>query len=188
MTDGWVGEVVRAPDLIGPLVGYRTWTVAFHDGVPQLASVLHQTVHWPSAAELRAQHLGGGGLRDPHEAPISGCQCGIYAWDTAEHLMNRGGGAWLGHRTADPPSILAPFRFLGNRQPGPRTQDVLSGMDIKVAGRVALWGRVYRHTYGFRAEFARPTGLVAPSGGSRALVEALANGYRLDLLPSLEAA
>jgi hypothetical protein len=186
MTDGWVGEAIHAPDLIGPLFGYRTWTVTLQDGEPRLASVLHQTVYWPTSYELRAQHMGGGNLRNSHDAPLTGCQCGIYAWDTADRLRLRGGGAWLGHSDGTSPSLLVHLRLLG-RKPDPQIPE-LSGVEIKVAGRVALWGRVFRHTYGYRAEYAKAVALVAPSGASRPLLEALARSYRLDLLPSIEAA
>lgn len=185
MTDGWVGEAIQAPDLMGPLFGFRTWTVAFRDGEPSLASVLHQTVYWPQTSELRAQHMGGGGLRNSHDAPLTGCQCGIYAWDTAERLRLRGGCAWLGHSDGTSPSLLISLKLLGRKS---APEGFASGMEIKVAGRVALWGKVFRHTYGFRAEFAKPVALVAPSGSSRPLLEALAGVYGLDLLPSIEAA
>jgi hypothetical protein len=78
--------------------------------------------------------MGGGNLRNSHDAPLTSCQCGIYAWDTAKR------------------------------------------------------GKVFRHTYGYRAEYAKPVALVAPSGASRPLLEALARSYRLDLLLSIEAA
>lgn len=187
MTDGWVGEAIQAPDLMGPLFGFRTWTVAFQAGQPFLASVLHQTVCWPVSSELRAQHMGGGGLRNSHNAPLTGCQCGIYAWDTAERLRLRGGGAWLGHGDGTSPSMLVPLKLLGRKQLA-QPQDLPPGVEIKVAGRVALWGRVFRHTYGYRAEYARPVALVAPSGSSRPLLEALARSYHLNLLSSIEAA
>jgi hypothetical protein len=185
VTDGWVGEAIQAPDVIGPLFGFRTWTVAFRDGEPSLASVLHQTVHWPQTSELRAEHMGGGGLRNSHDAPLTGCQCGIYAWDTAERLRLRGGGAWLGHSDGTSPSLLISLKLLGRKS---APEGVASGVEIKVAGRVALWGKVFRHTFGYRAEFAKPLALVAPSGSSRPLLEALAQTYGLDLLPSIEAA
>ena len=186
MTDGWVGEAIQAPDLIGPLFGYRTWTVTLRGGDPFLASVLHQTVYWPARSELRAEHMGGGGMRTSHDAPLTGCHCGIYAWDTAERLRMRGGGTWLGQGDGTSPSLLVPLRLLG-RKPAAETRDI-SGVEIKVAGRVALWGKVFRHTYGYRAEFAKPVALVAPRGAGRPLLEALARSYRVDLLPSIEAA
>ena len=186
MTDGWVGEAIQAPDLIGPLFGYRTWTVTLRGGDPYLASVLHQTVYWPARSELRAEHMGGGGMRNSHNAPLTGCHCGIYAWDTAERLRMRGGGTWLGQGDGTSPSLLVPLRLLG-RKPAAETRDI-SGVEIKVAGRVALWGKVFRHTYGYRAEFAKPVALVAPRGAGRPLLEALARSYRVDLLPSIEAA
>lgn len=63
----------EAPDLIEPVVAFRKWRVV--DG--RLRS-LYEPVFWLDAmqqAECRAPHRG----YPPHDAPQTGCTCGIYA-------------------------------------------------------------------------------------------------------------
>jgi len=64
---------VEAPDLIDPVVAFRNWRVV--DG--RLRSV-YEPVYWldpMQRADCRAEHRG----HPPHDAPASGCTCGIYA-------------------------------------------------------------------------------------------------------------
>jgi hypothetical protein len=64
---------VEAPDLIDPVVAFRNWRVV--DG--RLRSV-YEPVFWldpMQRADCRAEHRG----HPPHDAPASGCTCGIYA-------------------------------------------------------------------------------------------------------------
>jgi hypothetical protein len=66
-------DIVEAPDLIEPVVAFRKWRVV--DG--RLRS-LYEPIFWldpMQQAECRAHHRGN----PPHEAPQSGCSCGIYA-------------------------------------------------------------------------------------------------------------
>jgi hypothetical protein len=66
-------DLLEAPDLIEPVVAFRKWRVV--DG--RLRS-LYEPVFWldpMQRADCRAQNRGN----PPHEAPHSGCTCGIYA-------------------------------------------------------------------------------------------------------------
>jgi hypothetical protein len=72
-------DIVEAPDLIEPVVAFRKWRVV--DG--RLRS-LYEPIFWldpMQQAECRAQNRGN----PPHEAPRSGCSCGIYASHTPDY-------------------------------------------------------------------------------------------------------
>jgi len=74
---------VIVPDYVEPTVGWRVWH-AVDDGVStSLLSVVHKTF-WPRCAPLEATcrcfRLSVWPFRRTrHEAPASGCTCGIYA-------------------------------------------------------------------------------------------------------------
>jgi hypothetical protein len=64
---------------LDPILGWRVWKVAHG----RLYSTVFGTL-WPERARLEARcGLGGrsspGGLRGVHDAPLRGCDCGIYA-------------------------------------------------------------------------------------------------------------
>jgi hypothetical protein len=67
-----MSEVVAAPDLIEPVVGFRQWRVD-----AQGLKSLHVEERWTTATlESRCvldNHPGG-------SAPVPGCCCGVYAW------------------------------------------------------------------------------------------------------------
>jgi hypothetical protein len=72
-------DAVEAPDLIDPVVAFRKWRIV--DG--RLRS-LYEPVFWldpMQRADCRAEHRG----HPPHEAPQSGCTCGIYASHEADY-------------------------------------------------------------------------------------------------------
>jgi len=76
--------VSAAPDLVGPLVGFRSWRVAngrlISPYVPCRweGRVLHAEC-WDANRSLQG---GRGWLAEPHESPDEACQCGIYAYDS----------------------------------------------------------------------------------------------------------
>ena len=83
-----------------PVRGWRVWRIA--DG--RLYSTVFGTL-WPDRARLEARcGLGGrsspGGLRGVHDAPLRGCDCGIYA------LKSRADALFLARQiTNDPVAI-----------------------------------------------------------------------------------
>ena len=63
----------EAPDLVEPVVAFRKWRVV--DG--RLRS-LYEPIFWMDALQQASCHAAHRGT-PPHEAPQSGCSCGIYA-------------------------------------------------------------------------------------------------------------
>lgn len=126
------------PDAVTPLVGWRAWSVR---GLPALRLVsVFSYVSWLPGhnvvvAECRPDaNLHGWQWRDLTacpEAPTPGCNCGI-------------------HACADPSSDVLHEAIACS----------LASVHGGAVGRVALWGRVVQHEDGFRAQYARLTGLV----------------------------
>lgn len=65
-----------------PVLGWRYWQLR-PDGL--LRSVTHRRVVWHPGQSLRARCLIGG-----HDAPASGCACGVHAEPTLETLRAEG--------------------------------------------------------------------------------------------------
>ncbi len=82
----------RAPDLAGPILGWRVWRIAV-DG--ELVSA-YTPAGWPARAPIVArcyEHPG------QHEAPDEQCACGVYACDDANAALfyaHRSGSAVVG--------------------------------------------------------------------------------------------
>lgn len=82
----------RAPDLAGPILGWRVWRIAV-DG--ELVSA-YTPAGWPARAPIVArcyEHPG------QHEAPHEQCVCGVYACDDANAALfyaHRSGSAVVG--------------------------------------------------------------------------------------------
>ena len=82
----------RAPDLAGPILGWRVWRIAL-DG--ELVSA-YTPAGWPARAPIVArcyEHPG------QHEAPHEQCVCGVYACDDANAALfyaHRSGSAVVG--------------------------------------------------------------------------------------------
>mgnify|MGYP006285002167 FL=1 len=130
--DGFV-----VPDLIEPIVGYRSWTVRVHpSGEPRLCSPYRRHVwqprqahhavcgvtNWTSPIGIRPAR----GAPPVHEAPAEGCTCGVHAWRSeSAALMD----------AADTRGLRA------------------------VSGSLAMWGTVLRHERGYRSAFGYPESL-----------------------------
>ncbi len=125
------------PDLIEPVLGYRSWTVRIHpSGEPRLCSPYRRTVWAPGTPEqahcssrIVATAVGFrqiGPPDGPHTAPGDGCTCGVHAWRLEDAALADAAGA--------------------------------KGLRA-VTGDVALWGVVLRHERGWRAERAYPSAL-----------------------------
>ncbi len=125
------------PDLVEPIIGYRSWTVRVHpSGEPRLCSPYRRSPWTPG--EAHRAHCSSKvvataiGLRSvvppdgPHDAPGEGCTCGVHAWRVAQTALLDAAGS-RGLRA--------------------------------VTGDAALWGVVLRHERGWRAEQAYPTAL-----------------------------
>src|SRR4051794_26828540 len=82
----------RAPDLAGPILGWRVWRIAV-DG--ELVSA-YTPAGWPGRAPIVARCYEHPGR---HEAPFEQCVCGIYACDDANAALfyaHRSGSAVVG--------------------------------------------------------------------------------------------
>lgn len=130
------------PDLIEPVVGWRTWRIwrplSASYACPTFSSVILDTP-WTPRREITAEHSFdlGAKCRGLLE---SACSCGIYAFrDPAEAF-----GYSIGVR------------------------DRLPCMAAEVAvGTVGLWGRVIECERGFKAQFAYPRHIYLPATISR---------------------
>jgi hypothetical protein len=84
---GMGAEAVRTPDLIEPVVGFRSWRI---DDDFLLSPSTDEW--WPPGTELAARCLRGTHLE---QAPAHDCDCGIYAyyeaWTTATWYATRPG-------------------------------------------------------------------------------------------------
>ncbi|HUW00880.1 MAG TPA: hypothetical protein VMW08_00885 [Acidimicrobiales bacterium] len=167
------GEGFRVPDVPEPIVGYRWWVRAGGQGHPLLLSP-RTRLPWRPGEPTRAfcvpgSHNGG---RDaacsrcpcPGDAANhDGYGCGLYAYRSLKALL---------HEIEFPTHKLGVFN---------------SGWQV-VVGQVELWGDVYEHVKGYRAQFARPSKLfVYPPPGDHqsidpALIAELADG--IDMAPS----
>ena len=148
--------MLRPPDGIVPLVGYREWSIRREsDGLPpRLLSLFHPTT-WPhdrpfSAVCLRPITWPERVTPPVHEGvPDESCQCGIYAFRRPE------------------------FESL-NGAAGPKVRGIVFG-----------WGRYILGTLGWRTQFARLVALLE-SGDDPGPVGELAERYRVEVIPHLE--
>jgi hypothetical protein len=76
--------VTAAPDLVAPVVAFRSWRLAGEQLMSPFipcrweAGVMHATCFDANRTLTR----GVGWLGEPHESPHEACQCGIYAYHT----------------------------------------------------------------------------------------------------------
>jgi hypothetical protein len=138
-------EAPSAPDLIEPLVGYRSWMYELlPDGV-RLHSLASSRDAYPwTGASRRWVTASCIAVPDDveHAAPQEGCTCGFYSWKKQ---------ACLG----DLRSCLS------------ADGDLSVGM---VHGRVELAGKVIEHKGGYRAEQARIAELIAAPDDARGTI------------------
>ncbi len=136
---------MKAPDLIEPVVGWRTWIVEGGD-VPLLRSPQRETQVWAPGRAFSAVCLAvpnltkpeGRGWRRSHLPPIESCTCGVYATKSKE------------------PS----YASATNIKPVPWVAAL--GVRSLVYGQVALWGTVVEHQDGYRGEYAYPRRIIVP--------------------------
>jgi hypothetical protein len=138
---------------VEPMCGWRAWQVVEGKDGPTLASWWLGTL-WPAHRELQAAcHVHG-------SQPAAYHVCGIHAFaareDAVAYARGRREGPLLFART--------PARSLG----------------IAI-GRVSGWGRVVRHTRGWRSQFAYPFDLYLLTG-SRDLARSLADRYAVETM------
>jgi hypothetical protein len=135
------------------LRGWRAWQVVEGREGPTLASWWLGTL-WPARQELTAGcHMHG-------SRPAAHHACGIHAFGTRQRAL-----ALVADRSAMPLLFArTPARSLGI-----------------VVGRVSGWGRVVRHTHGWRSQYAYPFDLELLSG-DHALARRIADRYAVETL------
>jgi hypothetical protein len=138
------------PELVAePIIGWRVWRVQVEDPI----TLDRTTMQWMSRrwqkgedpfTPLVTPFLVGVGYREAwtpgedmaaaclnpahaHEAPARGCLCGVWAFKHPQRMLAKLSD-FIGH------SASAPVAF----------------------GEVELWGRIHEHTWGWRAQYARP--------------------------------
>jgi hypothetical protein len=180
VTDSWVGGPVRVPDYPEPVTGFRAWSIGEVDGLAYLTSLTHLSVPWPTDGPIVAEHVGipryGAGA-DPGE-PARILQ---RADDTKYNLF---------HLREKPP--VPPVEGCVCGVYARKTADALEEAwyfsalpgKTKVVGEVRLWGKMWEHELGWRAQFARPAALyyVKWGGHPRELVEAMAARYAVSVV------
>lgn len=148
-----------APDYLEPVVGWRSWVVVEHEGALRLRSVVFKAV-WTPRVELRATCERAARrfrLRvrrlQPHDAPIAGCECGIYGANDAESA--------------------AGYFYLYS--------DLLRrAVRHRVIGTVDMWGTIVEAERGWRSSCAYPKEIYVPTREPRGrLVDAEEIAVRL---------
>jgi hypothetical protein len=155
--------MTRAPDVIGPLVGWRAWYVKETDEGWRLSSI-HYSEPWPAGRQLEAEchrsryvATANESTHARHEAPGKRCLCGVYAAKEVEQAKQY---------------FVASYAGPEGVPPGP---DYVH----RAVGQVSLWGRVLDCTLGYRASIAYPARLWIPTrrpDGEHIDVEAVALG------------
>lgn len=167
--------MTRAPDVIGPLVGWRAWYIRDTAEGWRLFSI-HYSEPWPAGRRFEAAcHRGRyvstaeESTHARHDAPGRQCLCGVYAAKDVEQAKQYLVPSYAG--------------LEGGLPPGP---DYIP----RAVGQVNVWGRVLDCPLGYRASSAYPARLWIPTrrpDGKRVDVEAvaldlLAYGVPVDLL------
>lgn len=153
--------MTRAPDLIGPLVGWRAWYVRETDEGWRLCSI-HYAEPWPVGQRLealchRSRYVStkNESTHARHDAPGKRCLCGVYAAKELELAKQY---------------LVPTYNSPEGVPPGP---DYVH----RAVGQVSLWGRVLDCALGYRASIAYPARLWIPTrrpDGEPFDVEALA--------------
>jgi hypothetical protein len=134
----------RAPDAIEPITAYRLWLA---DRAGNLSSLGSRSA-WPPETWIQAECLF-----KPHDAPVAGCSCGIYAKKDLEGVVA------LSIRLF--PWMWSSANRGAVRAPTPTT---LLRKRVGILGKVELAGKVIEHDGGYRAERARIAEIVALPG------------------------
>lgn len=135
-----------------PLLGWRAWQVVDGKDGPKLESWCHGTT-WPARQELRSRCYVHG------SRPAVEHFCGIHAFAERDDAVSYA-------------SSVDGRLLLFNRRPG-------DALGIAV-GRVSCWGRIVRHSHGWRSQFAYPYDLFLLSG-DQALARSLSRRYAVDV-------
>jgi hypothetical protein len=136
----------RAPDVLGPLVGWRVWHIRPTDEGWRLFSLHYAGEPWPVREPVVASCLKSRYVRSTaridhsrHTAPTKGCLCGIYVARELDQLRQY-------VVTASQPALMARTSYYTHR----------------AIGLVHVWGNVVECSQGWRAARAYPARLWLP--------------------------
>lgn len=132
---------MRVPDYVDPAVGYRMWNVSQLDDRWYLSSATTLGVMWPTDGPLRAQHIGDG---------AKWLALNIYHLAEEDPVVPVRGCACGIYAYNDPDRLKTAAEGVVFR---------------RVFGEVALYGKVWEHETGYRAELARVRALWYVPGG-----------------------
>lgn len=134
----------NAPDLIGPILGWRAWCVRETEEGWRLYSI-HYGEAWPVRNDLtawcyRSRYLSTANniSHNRHIAPTKDCFCGIYGANEFAQVRQYVIASYLSCETVPPDYVH------------------------RVVGQVSLWGRVVQCSQGYRAGNAYPARLWLP--------------------------
>ena len=146
----------RAPDAIEPITAYRVWLA---DRAGNLSSLGPRRA-WPPETWMQAECRF-----TPHDAPVAGCSCGIYAKKDLDGVVA------LSIR-------MFPWMWSSANRGAARalTPTTLLRKRVGILGKVELAGKVIEHDGGYRAERARIAEIVALPGFAR-WTEAVSKRY-----------
>jgi hypothetical protein len=165
-----IGRWAQAPDLIGPIVGYRGWRYSMSERGVHLFAFSHipedrsAKNDWEGAWSYWVTASCRYALEPTHVAPDEDCTCGFYATKSADDVA--GFAAVASH---------------------PQAGDSLQGEgeDGAVLGRVLLAGKVIEHASGYRAERARIAELI-PTTTDGGITRSLASRLELPVGPTMD--
>ncbi len=148
------------PDQLEPLTGYRSWRVGLDAANKPMLWSMYQGYEWKPPM-ITAECVNRSTWRlpfaryKPHDepAPVAICTCGVYAMNSPN--------------PPDHPTSLA--HLIVSSQPGtkvrPAWPDEMATRTTStmffVRGQVAGWGHFIEGEYGWRAQYAKPTALLA---------------------------
>jgi hypothetical protein len=173
----------RIPDIPESIIAYRNWTVTYEDvkeTVPQLQSVSHKVV-WPTDGPLRAECGRSMAVLNRPEGDVFPCPYEAVEMQGLPGLMGT------------TPRYTGRYHVMGYgcgiyAFAEPNDFGHMTMMPNRVAGVVALGGKVWMHDTGYRAEYALPIALYRRPESLGVMrpfpevVELLAERYSVDLL------
>lgn len=163
MTDSAIGVDFRVADYVEPAHGFRMWRTGELDGLAYLTSTTGG-VMWPTDNALQAQHVGDSA-----------------AW-LALNIYH------LADKDPVPPVRRCACGIYAYTDAAELIRGEATAMALyqRVIGEVELWGKVWEHERGYRAQFARVRSLWWTGHGmSLPVVQVLADRYNVPVVEDL---
>lgn len=143
---------ITIPDGIEPLVGWRGWNVTHDADEPRLVGLTHPEVWNPGV--------------------VSAAECMVYR-PVVEVTLHNVPPEDFAEAEAEIEKLVSSWNSRWNDPHEPPNEGCTCGLYAKlkqseiesgqVWGRIEAWGKIVKGAYGFRAEYARVTGLLLTS-------------------------